>query len=174
MRTGVLTMNLDGAAVELLKAAGIAVTSGGGILGLLKWRERKRAQEERKKRVDSSEEAQVRIKLIDDGGEVRELLVQRVAKLEAANELLQQRVYAEAERAHAAERRVEALTTENSTLRVRLERKDQANQALTTQIVLLGKVPVTYTAPTPSSPTDTATTPAPTKIDIPPPPGGSR
>lgn len=128
-----LVLRMDGEQLFELAKLGVAAATGTGGLALFRWwadRRRKRAQEP----------VEITAKLIDDGDELRRLLLERVTKLEAD--------HAEAiERAHRAELELATVRPEVEKLRGRLERKDEQAKALSAQVIGLGAVPVIFQAP---------------------------
>lgn len=128
-RTLILTMDQQ-AAVELARIGGGLL--GGGFLVELyrRWRDRRAKQEQ--------QPIELTAKLIDDGDEMRRLLLERVTHLEAQ--------HAQAvERAHRAEIELAQQRPEVEKLRRRLERKDECCKALTAQLLAAGIAPVLHT-----------------------------
>lgn len=128
-----LVLRMDGEQLIEIAKLGVAAATGTGGLALFRWwadRRRKRAQEP----------VEITAKLIDDGDELRRLLLERVTKLEADHATA-------IERAHRAELEVAVLRPEVEKLRGRLERKDEQAKALCAQIVGLGATPVTFVGP---------------------------
>lgn len=128
-----LVLRMDGEQALEIAKLGVAAATGSGGLALFRW-----WAERRRKR--SQEPVEITAKLIDDGDELRRLLLERVTKLEADHS-------AAIERAHRAELELAALRPDVERLRSRLERKDEQAKALCAQIVGLGAVPVSFVAP---------------------------
>lgn len=130
-RTLVLTMDQQ-AAVELARIGGGLL--GGGFLVELyrRWRDRRAKQEQ--------QPIELTAKLIDDGDELRRLLLQRVTHLEEQHALA-------IERAHRAEVELAGARPEVDKLRRRLERKDECVKALTAQLLGAGITPVLASEP---------------------------
>jgi hypothetical protein len=130
-RTLVLTMDQQ-TAVELARLGGSVLGGALGLEAIRRWADRRRQRRQ--------QPIELTAKLIDDGDEMRRLLLDRVARLEEQHA-------ASVERAHRAELELATARPEIDKLRRRLERKDEACKALTQQLLAAGLQPVLYSDP---------------------------
>jgi hypothetical protein len=130
-RTLVLTMDATQQG-EIMKLLGGAL-GGGALVKLFAWAGRRW-------RKHQQEPVELTARILDDGDKFRELLLEEVKSLRTEKD-------AAVERAHRGELEAVVLKSENATLRSRLDRKDEQNKALQTQIIQLGHLPVVLTGP---------------------------
>lgn len=118
-RTLVLSMDAQqqGEVVKLLGGA----LGGGALVKFASWIGRRW-------RKHQQEPVELTARILDDGDQLRELLLGEVKALRAEKD-------AAVERAHKSEIEGVVLKAENATLRSRLDRKDEQNKALQTQII---------------------------------------
>lgn len=133
-RQRVLVLRMDAAARDAILGIGTSVLTGAVGLELLKrffaWRRQRR-----------DEPTEITAKILDDGDELRRILLEQVQRLQAEKDLA-------TERAHRVEIDLAILRLEHERLKTRLERKDAAALALHNQVMNLGGVPVVAVAAT--------------------------
>lgn len=130
-RTLVLTMDAAQQS-EILKLAG-GLLGGGALVKFFGWAGRRWKKHQQ-------EPVEFTARILDDGDQLRELLLGEVRALRIETS-------AAAERAHAAELACAREKYENTTLRNRLTRKDEQCKALMAQVIGLGQLPVILTGP---------------------------
>jgi len=117
------------AAIELAKLGG-ALAGGAVGLKLLDWFRTWRGRRQR-------EPVELTAKILDDGDKLRELLLEEVKRLQGEKD-------AAIERAHIAEKALAVIEAEHKRLALRLERKDEQNKALLSQLIDSGLKPVVF------------------------------
>jgi len=131
-----LVLKMDAATGDLLrdaaKVGGSIIGGAGGLELINRWLARRRKKQ--------AEPIEFQARILDDGDEMRRLLLDENRILRADN-------VASLERAHKAELDLALANAELQRMRMRMERKDVEGRALIAQVIQLGAVPVVLSAP---------------------------
>lgn len=120
---------------ELVVTALVGILGGGGLAKAgAAWNDRKRLQGEENK-TERTQAIELTARVFDENDDLRTLLMNEAQQA-------RQQLAEAMERAHRAEVSVAVATAEIASLKIRLERKDEANKAMVAQVMALGATPV--------------------------------